>query len=149
MKYTLFILILSVFSSCSTHKKIDKSEDLHYLSNFITTFLFDCTDSNDLKLHRKAVYRSQDSTFIFYVGESLNNYNEMWEIPLKGLSFEKTDDDSKMWDKLEIKGSIKYNDSISSEFLEYHTVYLYEWCNKRNETIHFELSLNRMIELCN
>lgn len=150
MKFKLYLFILFIFSSCSTQSnKIEKSEDLIYLSSFITNFLFECTDSNDLKLHRKAEFRYQDSTFIFYKGKSIKDYYELWEVPLKGLEIKKTDDDSNMWDKLEIKGQIKYKDSISSEFLDTHTVYLYEWCNKKNETTHFETALKRMIELCN
>lgn len=153
MKYLITLIISINLISCSSEsEKISRSKDLNFLSNYITTFLYDCTDSNDLKLHRKAEYRQQDSTFIFFVGKSLKYYNEKWEIPVKDLYLKRIkDDDSKMWDILEIKGKIKYQNSVTKEIEKhsYHTIYLYEWCNKKNEMTNFKLAFSRMIKLCN
>lgn len=155
IRLTIIIIFQLLFQSCSSKKSIiEKSNDVQFLSKIIENYMLNCTDSNDLKTHMKSKYNPKDSTISFYIGNSIYDYYQKWNIPLQEIEIEIDNTNSeKLLRELKIKGInnksvIKYYENGIQEIenLDYLVIYLFNWCDK-NEQKNFIAALKRITEL--
>ena len=96
---------------------IEKSNDVQFLSKIIENYMLNCTDSNDLKIHMKSKYNQENSTMTFYIGNSISDYYQKWNIPLQEIKIEINSTNSEtLLRELKIKGInnksvIKYSEN--------------------------------------
>lgn len=126
-----------------------------YLGGLIETYMFECTDANQLEVHTKANYNSTDSTMTFYIGKSESDFFQKWDIPLRKVYVDLNMINSTVatLKNLNIKGIeqdsvITYSDKRSGETKQTKSfnIYLYDWCDKKNQE-NFITALERMTEL--
>ena len=157
MKKIIGILCFLLFHSCSSKKSIiEKSNDRLFLAKTIENYMLNCTDSNDLKVHTKAKYNLENSTIPFYIGNSISDYYQKWNIPLRDIEIEVEVDNKNsktLLRELKIKGIdnksvIKYSENgiEETENSDYFFIYLYNWCDK-NEQNNFIAALKRITAL--
>ena len=155
IRLTIIIIFQLLFQSCSSKKSIiEKSNDVQFLSKIIENYMLNCTDSNDLKVHMKSIYNQENSTMTFYIGNSISDYYQKWNIPLQEIEIEINNTNSEtLLRELKIKGInnksvIKYSENSieETENSDYFVIYLYNWCDK-NEQNNFIAALKRITEL--
>lgn len=155
MKKIIGILCFFLLQSCASEKsKIEKSNDMLFLAETIENYMFNCTDSNDLKVHTKAKHNLKDSTITFFIGKSISDYHQKWKIPLKEIAINVDNKNSRTFlRELKIKGIdnisiIKYseNGNEETENLDYFVIYLHNWCDKKEQK-NFIAALKRITEL--
>ena len=155
MKKIIGILCILLFQSCSSKKSIiEKSNDRLFLAKTIENYMLNCTDSNDLKVHMKSIYNQENSTMTFYIGNSISDYYQKWNIPLQEIEIEINNTNSEtLLRELKIKGInnksvIKYSENSieETENSDYLVIYLFNWCDN-NEQKNFIAALKRITEL--
>ncbi len=128
---------------------------MQYLGGIIENYMFECTDANQLEVHKKAKYNSIDSTLTFYIGKSKSDYFQKWDIPLNKVYVDLNIISSTVatWQEFKLKGInqdsvIKYSnkDNLESKFTKSHNIYLYEWCDKDGQE-NFISAFKRITEL--
>lgn len=155
IRLTIIIIFQLLFQSCSSKKSIiEKSNDVQFLSKIIENYMLNCTDSNDLKVHMKSIYNQENSTMTFYIGNSISDYYQKWNIPLQEIEIEINNTNSEtLLRELKIKGInnksvIKYSENSieETENSDYLVIYLFNWCDN-NEQKNFIAALKRITEL--
>ncbi|MGS2765290.1 hypothetical protein [Sinomicrobium sp. M5D2P9] len=154
MKKVIDILLISLLLSCSEKRRIEHSRDLNYLGEIVQTYMFECTDANQLEVHTKAKFNPTDTTMTFYIGKSKSDFFQKWNIPLNQISLKLDTINSTMAvPSLKIRGIenrsvIQYTGSENkiSKKTKSFNIYLFDWCDKKKQD-NFIRAFKRMIEL--
>ena len=142
IRLTIIIIFQLLFQSCSSKKSIiEKSNDVQFFSKIIENYMLNCTDSNDLKTRMKSKYNQENSTMTFYIGNSISDYYQKWNIPLQEIEIEINSTNSEtLLRELKIKGInnksvIKYfeNSIEGTENSDYLVIYLFNWCDNSEQ----------------
>ena len=98
---TTWVLLTSSCSSTSI-KSIKGSNDLEFSIGYFVNAINDCINgANSINIDDKAIYDNRERTLIIYRGESVDNFYQKWEIPLREL-----DPSNIKFDNSEIGGNV-------------------------------------------
>lgn len=161
MKKAIYILSFLIFLSCfSINSEIDieQTTNIESLGEVIENFMLECmgTKTNDDTGHMNIKFNPSDSTATFYIGKSISDFSQKWNIPLREVEIDSSNIDISMsYQEFKItsidqKSLIKY--SYADEKIINHksnrsfSIYLFNLCSlERQET--FKRAFKRIIEL--
>lgn len=87
MKKVLYLILIITITSCQTEiDKIKNSNSIEDCIENVTRHINKCFEgSNQLKVDEKAEYNFETNILTIYIGKSITDYFQKWEIPLAEL----------------------------------------------------------------
>ncbi|MCH4824585.1 hypothetical protein ML462_15535 [Gramella lutea] len=156
-KIYILILIVTLQSCKSRIEKIQNSNTLKDCIINITSHINNCYEgSNQIEVDEKAQYNYESNVLTIYIGESVENYFQKWEIPLAKLDKNRIELNKEDF----FIPSIKVNTKDNTQEITYyengefesnsnqHSYYLMDYClEKKDEKEYFLESLKRAVAL--